>query len=499
MQSSFEKLKKFFRLEAEKNYNDQAIIGGLAKVLDFWEGEARASGIDEETVQAVSTCLRGYHDLAPEARAESLKSLWGRVQAQRPGLGDIPPAPARPAVMETGRAKPSQPQQRRPQPEAGRSASVPGAGTRQRPIALNASLTVLAGVGPRHAQTLEKLDLKTLGDMLYFFPRRYDDYSQLKPIHRLFYGESVTVVGTLQTVANRPVRGGASSITEAVINDGTGALRLTWFNQPWVANRLAVGEAISVSGKIDQYLGRLVMNSPDWESIEAENLHTNRIVPIYSLTATITQKWLRKIVHQVVSYWAPKLTDHLPASIREAAQLPTLGEALLQVHHPDSQESLRQARQRLAFDEIFFLQMGVLRQKREWQAGTARFYEVPDDELAERARLLPYTLTNAQQRALQEIRADLRSGRPMNRACCKAMSVPARRLSPPWAHGSPSRPGPRLPSWPRPPSWPSSITATCLRCWWRPARCRPGPCGCWWATPRKPKKTGSAPDSPPAR
>jgi len=281
----------------------------------------------------------------------------------------------------------------------------------------------LAGVGPRHAQTLTKLGLHTLGDMLYYFPRRYDDYSQLKPIHRLFYGDEITVIGTVQTVSSRPVRGGASSvmvgksptITEAIINDGTGSLRLTWFNQPWIANRLQSGDSISVSGRIDQYLGRLVMNSPDWEPVEVENLHTNRIVPIYPLTANITQKWLRARMKDVVSYWAPKLTDHLPASIRSAAELPDLNTALLQVHFPDNQESLHAARQRLAFDEIFFLQMGVLRQKRDWQAAAARVFAVSDDWLEARLRTLPFALTSAQGRAVTDIRKDLASGKPMNR------------------------------------------------------------------------------------
>jgi len=96
------------------------------------------------------------------------------------------------------------------------------------------------------------------------------------------------------------------------------------------------------------------MTSPDWEPIEAENLNTNRIVPIYPLTANVTQKWLRKLMHQVVTYWAPKLTDHLPETIRRAAGLPDLGTAILQAHFPDSDEKLQAARQRLAFDEIFF-------------------------------------------------------------------------------------------------------------------------------------------------
>jgi len=262
---------------------------------------------------------------------------------------------------------------------------------------------------------LTRLGLNTLGDMLYYFPRRYDDYSQLKPIRDIFYGQQVTVIGEVTHVTSRPLRGGKMTIIEVVINDGTAGLRLTWFNQPWLANRLKAGDAISVSGKVEQYLGRLVMNNPDWEPVEVENLHTNRIVPVYPLTANVTQKWLRKLMHQVVTYWAPRLTDHLSGTIRQAAGLPDLGMALLQAHFPDSVEKLHSARQRLAFDEIFFLQTGVLRQRRDWQSVPGRVFEVGDDWLEARLAVLPFALTNTQKKALQDIRLDLKSGQPMNR------------------------------------------------------------------------------------
>ncbi len=157
------------------------------------------------------------------------------------------------------------------------------------------------------------------------------------------------------------------------------------------------------------------MNSPDWEPIETEHLHTNRIVPIYPLTAKITQKWLRNLMSQVVSYWAPSVADPLPQNILDAAGLPDLGTAIQQVHFPDTQEQLSASRERLAFDEIFFLQMGVLRQKRDWQSATARIFEVDDDWLNARISALPFELTDAQQRAISDILVDLGSGRPMNR------------------------------------------------------------------------------------
>ena len=431
MLPSLEKLRKFFRLEHENKYENTAIIGGLAKMLDYWEAEARADGVTEEVIQAVIARLRSYEGLKPEGRVDALKGLWKRIQNQypddqqktaqkpRPPQQPKPQQPKsegdRPAPQEA-RSQETRSQQPRQRPPAQpRSESVPGAKHSQTPAALDAPLTVLQGVGPKHAQTLAELGMSTLGDMLYYFPRRYEDYSQLKPIKNLWYGEDVTVIGTVQSIHTRPIRGGKASIVEIIISDGTGALRLSWFNNPWIANRLKEGEQISVSGSVEQYLGRLVMNQPDWEPVEIEHLHTNRIVPIYSLTAKITQKWLRNLMKQVITYWAPAVVDSLPESTRNAAGLLPLGQALLQAHFPDSQDQLKAARERLAFDEIFFLQMGVLRQKRDWKQADARRFSAPDEWLGARLNNLPFTLTNAQQRAINEIRADLDSGKAMNR------------------------------------------------------------------------------------
>src|SRR6266498_4775299 len=434
MQPSLEKLRKFFRLEHENGYSNSAIIGGLAKMLDYWEGEARADTVQEEVIQAVVQRLRSYDGLSPQSRADALKGLWKRIGETYPeaqlkprGVPNRRPEPVEAHAEGQQTPRPIQPQPESPQPETpmqeryqrpappSRSETTPGAKTSATPAALDAKLTVLQGIGPRHAETLSKLGLRTLGDMLYYYPRRYDDYSQLKPIKDLFYGEQITVIGTIQSVNSRPIRGGKASIIEVIISDGTGGLRLSFFNQPWLVNRFKSGDAISVSGKVDQYLGRLVMNGPDWEPVEVESLHTNRIVPVYSLTERITQKWLRNVMKQVVEYWAPRVVDALPESTRSSARLMTLSEALLQVHFPDSQEKLKVARERLAFDEIFYLQMGVLRQKIDWKSVEAKRFPVADEWLETRLKSLPFTLTNAQQNALKDIRADLDSGKPMNR------------------------------------------------------------------------------------
>jgi ATP-dependent DNA helicase RecG len=428
MQASLQKLQKFFKLEAELGYTNRAVIGGFERMASSWEAEARLEALPEDLIQAVTDRLRDYPRLTPQSRQEALQGLWRRVTrslGEKPGgeaEAPLPPAP-RPAPPPASAAPlearpaapPTAPRQAPPAPPAEPAPLPPRRVPKEPPAALNAPVSVLPGVGPKHGQTLERLGLKTLGDMLYYFPRRYLDFSQLKPINRLLYGEEVTVIGTVESVALRKASGGRMQIVEALIGDGSGVLRLTWFNQPWIAQRLHNRPPISVSGKVEQYLGRLVINNPEWEPLEQQQLHTNRIVPVYALTARITQRWLRNLLNEVVAFWAPRVLDPLPEETRAQAGLPDLTTALQQVHFPDSWETLKAARQRLAFDEIFLLQLGVLSQKRDWQSRSGRVFEIPDEWLEAQLQRLPYQLTGAQQVALADLRADLASGRPMNR------------------------------------------------------------------------------------
>ena len=392
-------------------------MGGLESMLEPWQAEARADGVPEDIINAVAARLRDYGGLSPDSRGEALKGLWTRVRKQT-GMNTTP-QPA--AVKEKKAAKlqakkknrinrtPTPPTpvkqrkgKRRPKPEGP-------------PAAMDASVKVLDGVGLKNAEKLARLGIESLGDMLYHIPRRYDDYSKLKPINRLEYGEEVTVIGSVQSINTRSIRGGKSKLIEAIINDGSGALRVSWFNQPWLAKAMPEGTQVVLAGKIEQYLGRLVMNSPEWEPIEKENLHANRIVPVYPLTEKITQRWLRAQMNKVVEYWALRVEDYLPRSVRTAAKLMKLPEALLQVHFPDSHKDLRAAQQRLAFDEVFLVQLGVLRKKRALGERTARVFETSIEWLDGQKERLPFKLTKAQNKSIEQVRSDLGSGHPMNR------------------------------------------------------------------------------------
>ena len=422
MKPTLTKLRNYFKLEAKNGYQNTAVIGGLERMLDPWAAEARADQLPENIIQAVTIRLRDYHRLSEDSRKETLHGLWNRIQRE---LGDGELIQDKPQKTEKSNPK----QQPKPEDVEEQVASVVAAETPKpattpqphpqlapgKAADLNVGVTTLKNVGPKYAETLERLNIRTLGDMLYHFPHRYDDYSKMKPINRLGYGEKVSIIGTIQSVSARATGGGRTKLTEAVINDGSAAMRVTWFNQPWIKKRLRQGMQIVVSGQTDQYLGRMTMNNPEWTPVEERNLLSEGIVPVYALTAKLTQKWLRDKLHAVVTDWAPKVHDPLPASMLDDADLMDLSTALQQVHYPASWEQLKEARHRLAFDEIFLLQLGVLQQKQNWTQQKAKIYVAENGWLGKELSKLPFTLTTAQQRTLDEVVGDLSSGHPMNR------------------------------------------------------------------------------------
>jgi ATP-dependent DNA helicase RecG len=407
MASSFDKLQKFIRLEIERKYDNRAVVGGLDKILPIWENEARQNGISEDLVAQISEKLTSYPGLDQAGRTGALEAVLELISSysastptpESPQSGPI--TPTRQRHYDDYRPEDSQ--------------YVPRQKSSEKPVGLTAPLTVIQGVGPHGAKDLESLGLKTLEDLMYYFPRRYDDYSQMKPINRIEYGEEITVIGMVKSIFARSLPENKKHITEVVITDGTAPLRIVWFNQPWIETKIHEGDQLVVSGKIDIRLGRLQMNSPDWEFVDQDHLHTNRIVPVYSLNAQVKQKSLRRMIYSTVNFWSPRLVDPIPEWIRTEAELVPLSTALKHIHFPDSQDMLNTAINRLSFDEIFYLQIGVLQQKQQWRQATARIYEIDDKTLDDWYKSLPFPLTQAQTNAITDIRADLQSGLPMNR------------------------------------------------------------------------------------
>ncbi len=390
MHASFFELSKYLKLEIKKGFNNKAIVGGIESMIPAWQVRALTDGADETVVMQIAALFDQYAAVDLEVRKRIIRSALDILKNQQQELEEIQPAP----------------------PSAPRSN---GCSTSYQLQAVFAPLTVIQGIGDKNAQKMEKLNLHTIYDLLHYYPRRYNDYSHLTPIRDLKPGDEVTISGALQSIQKRKTKNNRTQIIESIISDGTGSLWITWFNQPWLTNRLNIGTQIVASGKVDTYLGRLCLNNPEWEPINADHLHTNRIVPVYPLTAGIQQKWLRERIYQAINYWTDRIKDYLPNSILEAEQLCSLNQALQSIHFPASQQELEKARERLSFDELLFMQLGVIRQKREWQSNAAGTYQIDQTILEKEIQKLPFSLTTSQQKTLIEIQSDLQSGKQMNR------------------------------------------------------------------------------------
>jgi ATP-dependent DNA helicase RecG len=405
MTSALEKLAKILSLEQEQGFRDTAVIGGLARFAGSWQEQARRERFDGAWITKIAADLQAYSDLPTvEERQARLKVLCDSLHSA-PEAGDAPASASAPTPKD-GEAGQKETRQKPARPERTRA--------RTADLGLESPITVLSGVGPTQSKRLARLGLHTIRQMLYFFPRRYDDFSTLKTINQLEYGEEVTIMGRVRDVSSRRTRANRI-IVKAVVEDGSGMIEATWFNQPHLVRQLKPLRQIVLSGRVDEYLGRLTFSSPQWEPLDRHLLHTARLVPVYPLTEGVSARWLRKLMKRTVDYWSHRVPDHLPNDVRERAELLTLETALRQIHFPDDANVLGKARYRLAFDELFLIQMGVLRQRHAWQSEPGMAIPVEAEMLGRFTARLPFTLTAAQQRALDDIVTDLRRDRPMNR------------------------------------------------------------------------------------
>ncbi len=408
MSEAVAQLRKILDLEARRGYRNDAVVGGLDEYARRWHLHMASLVNDKETarqVAAIVELLSRYPDLAPEARVKAVQTLLAMSEALPASAKAV--APTRPSRQSTKPASPvlagSKPMSSPPRTPAPPSEAV----------GLDAPLTGLPGIGPALARTLARLGLQRVGDLLWHLPFRYNDYSNLKPIARVRIGEEVTIEGTVRHLDTRKTSGGRT-LTTVTFGDTSGSIEATFWN-PYIQRVLRVGQVYYVSGKVGSYLGKRVLESPEVEPAGEDPTHTARIVPVYRLTEGLSARVLRKHIRQVVEAWAPRLPDPLPADLRHRLGFPDLGAALRQVHFPDDLNALDRARRRLAFEELFIIQLGVLLQHRAWQSKRAQPLALDDAQLQAFLDVLPFRLTRAQERVLADIRRDLNRSFPMTR------------------------------------------------------------------------------------
>ncbi|MBI1279286.1 MAG: ATP-dependent DNA helicase RecG [Anaerolineaceae bacterium] len=282
---------------------------------------------------------------------------------------------------------------------------------------LKQPVTVLRGVGPGMAKMLQKLGIHTVNDMLYYLPRRYDDYTNLQTIAKLVPDPDkfVTIIGTVIHAEIRIGRGNRKDFF-VVLDDGTARMGVTFFGRHFMIRQVKKGQQLVVSGVISIYGRQVQMTNPEWEPLETENLHTVGIVPVYPLTEGLSGRSLRKLMKSAIDYWSERIPDFVPEGTLERTELGDLGWALKNVHFPEGWDHLELARKRLIFDELLTLQLAMLGNRREWQSTPAQPLNVSDEYLNEFMQtVFPYPLTGAQRRAIEDVRRDVGQTRPMNR------------------------------------------------------------------------------------
>jgi ATP-dependent DNA helicase RecG len=274
----------------------------------------------------------------------------------------------------------------------------------------------LKGVGPQRAELLAKLDLHYAADVLFFFPRAYQNMSELREIDQLEEGKLASVVGVIEEVDLRNTAPG-KSLLGMLVRSGTKYLRCLWFNQPWIRQKLVEGKRILVSGEPALEGMRWEMKHPRIELLaDDEDAPAGRILPVYSLTEGLNQTQMRRIVSGVVESHAQLVEDVFPEDFLEAHQLWPIRAALPQIHEPDSEASLEQAKRRFVYQELFVLQLALA--IRKWRLSHQR--QAPPLPTSSKidariTRLFPFTLTAGQRQSIDEIAADMARPFPMNR------------------------------------------------------------------------------------
>ena len=281
-------------------------------------------------------------------------------------------------------------------------------------LLLSSKIESLNKVGPAYLKKLHKLNIKTIQDLFFHFPHRYEDFSKKTSISELKEGEKATIQAEIVEIKNTQLFHRKMSLTEALVKDNTGMIKVTWFNQPYLIETLKKGKIANFSGKLSFYKKTLCLSNPVYELAKKETTHTGRLVPIYRETEGISSRYLRFLIKPLL-YLTKQIDDFLPAQIKNKFNLIDLDQAIEQIHFPESFLLEKKARKRLAFDELFFIQLVSLQQKQKMSKEKA--IELPFDKklIKPFVESLPFKLTDDQKIAVWEIFQDIAKNKPMNR------------------------------------------------------------------------------------
>jgi ATP-dependent DNA helicase RecG len=485
-----ERARKILQHEQRTNHQDRAIKpGGLELFVVRWADEVsnicKSAGLDPRPIHSFTEYLEGYRQQDPMQRASSLRAALSllnelddnylpaqqraattpskpRATAHNNGASAHPARPVPTSNNET--AAPAQPETKAPAKPAQNTIRLEAGMTAGHTVLtlLSADITAVPGVGPTVAARLHNLGIRTVRDLLFYFPREHRDYSKLVKIASIPLNELTTTMGLIWEVKNVPTSGGRMR-TIATISDETGKLNVSWFNQSYLLKQLkaAQGSYLVVTGVKQRFGNKIEFSVRSHELPEQGDLvNTGRLVPIYPLTEGLHAKTLRRFTKWVVDRYSAMVPDYLPAAVRSAGKLMPLPDAVSHIHYPENETARLNARRRLGFDELFLIQLGMQERRSRWQREAPRgnaydidlakiFIDAPttdsvgEQEAAGNAQsleenpdaynplnttlwspvstgrpfeaTLPFQFTDAQRRVICEILADLAQSKPMCR------------------------------------------------------------------------------------
>lgn len=274
----------------------------------------------------------------------------------------------------------------------------------------------IKGLGKANIVKLNKLHVYTLYDLLYFFPRAYEDRSNSKNISEILPEEFVVLKGKILKASNQYIKGGRY-MYRAWFGDDSGVVELTWFNNRYVQKNISIGDELLVYGKVKKGI-RLQIVNPEYKKLESiEIMPNSQILPIYSSTSSLKQTDLRKIIHEAILNFGYILEENLPEELTKKEKLLSRKDALINVHFPENEKLKQKALQRFMFEEIFVLEMGILQSRFEVDKANTGLYKIENKKTLVKKFIeeLSFDLTNAQKRVIKEIYNELVKGKIVNR------------------------------------------------------------------------------------
>ncbi|MCX6763068.1 MAG: ATP-dependent DNA helicase RecG [Candidatus Moranbacteria bacterium] len=280
---------------------------------------------------------------------------------------------------------------------------------------LQTPLSQISFIEKSYLKKLEKLGLETVHDFLYFFPNRYDDFSRALKISDLKVNETATIEGKIKSIKNIRTWKKRMTITEALVEDSSGSMRIIWFNQSFILSNVKEGGIYRFSGKLNSDAKGLHISNPAYETASRLPTNTGRLVPVYSETYGVTSKWLRWKMSQLLKNYSSEIPEIVPNAILKRQKLIGIQKAIQELHFPENIESVKLAQKRIAFEEMFLIQLAAVRARKDWKESTSVPVEFDEKLVKKFVATLPFKLTNAQRKSSFQILKDLERNYPMNR------------------------------------------------------------------------------------